>query len=231
MNPLLVNDPPYSVLFIGNSYTYYNDMPTIFADIAAEQGIPVNVASVTKGGYTLQKLADPNDKYGKLANDILCSQRFDVTFLQEQSLRPIVDHEKFLDGAKLLDARIRQNGSKTVLYQTWGRNSDSQDLRDLNLTTRSMSEKLSAAYKAVAKELSCTVSPVGDAFLYVSENYPSVELYNPDNSHPSLIGSALAALCHYVTIFGKLSSPPSIENISPSVMYILTSAANNTLNN
>lgn len=46
------------------------------------------------------------------------------------------------------------------------------------------------------------VSAVGPAFLDVYTNHPEINLYNADNSHPSVAGSYLAALCHYAAIYG-----------------------------
>lgn len=37
-------------LFIGNSHTFYNDMPNIFKEICKENGIDMQVAMLTKGG-------------------------------------------------------------------------------------------------------------------------------------------------------------------------------------
>ena len=48
-----------SVLFIGNSYTYYNNMPTsIFGAIAEAAGYESNVISITGGGWSLYQHAD-----------------------------------------------------------------------------------------------------------------------------------------------------------------------------
>lgn len=41
-----------NILFIGNSYTYYNDMPKMLESLARAAGFYAEVASVTKGGYT-----------------------------------------------------------------------------------------------------------------------------------------------------------------------------------
>lgn len=46
------------VLFVGNSHTYYNDMPRIFASLARDNGHDVQVESVTKGGWILPDRAD-----------------------------------------------------------------------------------------------------------------------------------------------------------------------------
>lgn len=43
------------VLFIGNSYTYGNDLPELLAQLMAGKGQKFSYASVTVGGATLQK--------------------------------------------------------------------------------------------------------------------------------------------------------------------------------
>ena len=73
------------VLFIGNSYTYYNDMPKIFADLAKENDKNVLVESITRGGKFLHQNLDPNDvQYGEVC-DVINKHDYDVLFLQEQS--------------------------------------------------------------------------------------------------------------------------------------------------
>ncbi len=46
--------PPLRVLFAGNSYTYYNDMPAVVAELGAATGAPIEVDAVTMGGATLR---------------------------------------------------------------------------------------------------------------------------------------------------------------------------------
>ena len=61
-----------SVLFIGNSYTYYNDMPKgIFEPLARAAGLPIEVTAITAGGYALSQYADPRDPYGALVDEAL----------------------------------------------------------------------------------------------------------------------------------------------------------------
>ena len=49
-------------LFIGNSHTYYNDMPRIFKDVGAENGIEMQVTMLTKGGMGLDYHAENEDE-------------------------------------------------------------------------------------------------------------------------------------------------------------------------
>jgi hypothetical protein len=85
----LPNRGRLSVLFIGNSYTYYHDMPTqIFDQIARAAGYEPNVISVTCGGYSLEQHADPQNTYGlKVASYLLPKNinMFDFVVMQEQS--------------------------------------------------------------------------------------------------------------------------------------------------
>ena len=77
--------PELSVLFIGNSYTYYNSLASIFRTLAAKAGYRVKVSEITKGGYTLEKFADPSDAEGKRVADALDEKnagKYDFVILQ-----------------------------------------------------------------------------------------------------------------------------------------------------
>lgn len=72
-----------NILFIGNSYTYYNDMPKIFENLAIENQKDVCVFSVTCGGHKLYKYADGEDEYTRQIDELMKMHWFDVCFLQE----------------------------------------------------------------------------------------------------------------------------------------------------
>lgn len=50
------------VLFIGNSYTYYNNMPLLFEQLANSNNKNVTVRSITKGGRMLESYTDVSDE-------------------------------------------------------------------------------------------------------------------------------------------------------------------------
>ena len=66
-----------------------------------------------------------------------------------------------------------------------------------------MTEALYDAYCRLGKALDMTVSPVGNHFWKIVCKHPELELYDRDLFHPSYLGSCLAALTHYHTIFGN----------------------------
>lgn len=199
------------ILFIGNSYTYYNDMPKLFSLLAEENGQTVSVDSVTKGGRKLiENLDFENDENSKKILELSKENKYDVLFLQEQSLLPIKDIKKFQIGADEL-TRLAM-AKRNILYATWGRKSGCEVLTEMNLTSEEMTDKLYSAYESTAKSINAELSPVGLCFNHISQKHKNLELYAPDLSHPSYFGSALAAACHYKTIFGK--APEKFESLS-----------------
>ena len=50
------------ILFVGNSHTYSNDLPTIFSQMAEAMGHGSDVQELTQGAYTLTEFADPEDE-------------------------------------------------------------------------------------------------------------------------------------------------------------------------
>ena len=193
-----------SVLFIGNSYTFYNDMPVAYFQVMANAcGYDLQVASITKGAYTLEKFADPTDSYGKqVAQALSVPGTFDYVILQEQSARPAIDTvPQFYDGVRKLAALAREMGAQPVLYATWGREEGSDTLEKYSLTNESMTWKLAAAYGAIGAELDIPVMQVGLAFYDIYTNNHHIGLYNTDHSHPSAVGSYLAAMMLFCGIF------------------------------
>ena len=189
------------ILFIGNSFTYFNDMPeAIFKDIARQNGRDIEVASVTKGGYTLSKFADKTDEYGAMVESILSSERFDAVVLQEQSRTPISDPDAFKTAVRALYERIRITGARVYLYATWGYEASHPKLSLYGTTTYDMEMKLRSAYQEIAGELGVTVLNVGMAMSFAYKAGVKT-LYKEDKYHPALCGSVLAATVIYSTVF------------------------------
>ena len=201
----LSKDKEYNILFVGNSYTYYNDMPTAyFGEMAKSCGYHVNVTAVTKGGHKLSAHADPADPYGeRVAVNLSAPGAFDYVILQEQSVLPATNPEAFYAAVRTLAEKARAVGAKPILYATWGRKDGSKTLTDNGMTNESMTWRLAAAYEHIGKELDIPVIFVGLAFRDVYMN-SAIELYNDDLSHPSANGSYLAGMALFSGIFKVL---------------------------
>lgn len=193
------------ILFIGNSYTFYNDMPALFENIANKAGATVTVDSITTGSQSLINWADFTTADGARVESALNSNNYDIVVLQEKSTSPVNDdYGKFVAGAKALANKINetQENCRIFLYETWGSPAYASSYGG---TIPEMESRLRAAYETVADKIGANVSYVGKAFTYVYESYPDIQLYKTDEeviSHPSYEGSYLAACVHAATLLG-----------------------------
>ena len=192
-----------SVLFIGNSYTYVNDMPLLVENIANSLGDILNYDSQTAGGATFSTHAGNSATYTKIN-----SASWDFVVLQAQSQEPsmaesIVNNNTLPFAEQIADSAYVNNFcSEVMMFMTWGRENGDPSWAP-NSTFEGMNSRLRAAYIRMADSVQGSVSPVGSAWKYVRDNYPSINLYQADESHPSYEGSYLAACTFYASIYRK----------------------------
>lgn len=176
------------VLFIGNSFTYVNDLPKMAAELAkAGKRRPLRYEQETPGGYTLEQ----HWKEGKALAKIR-SRQWDFVVLQDQSQAALLRCESMFDYGKRFDAEVKKDGSKTILYMTWASQDRPQD-----------QPIISTAYQELSKELKAQVAPVGNAWAMALKGDQQFVLHAPDKKHPSATGTYLAACVFYATIYGK----------------------------
>lgn len=186
------------ILFIGNSYTYYNSSPELLKGLAKEKfpNRVVETQLISQGGMTLER-----HWKGDRALQAIKSNDWDFVVLQEQSklgMRVIIDNqthfgqtELFFEYARKFDTEIKKSGAKTVFFMTWSTEGHPEE-----------QEILTHAYTSIAKKLNATLAPVGLAWDKVRNN-DQVDLYFVDGSHPSPQGSYLVATTMFATLFGE----------------------------
>ncbi len=209
------------VLFIGNSFTYYNDMNQpngIFYNIATKAGYNVEVSTVYKGGYYINQFLDPTDEYGAKVLSILKSKtKYDIVIVQDQSANPIADPGDFYQSVREMKELIDANGGEMWLYSTWGYKAGHSSLSTYGKDTYDMEYKLRAAYMAIGQELNVPVVYAGAAMSDMYRDNPKHDVYHTDMKHPSAIGSYLIAWTIFATVFGEdtreLSYNGSMSNI------------------
>ena len=106
------------VLFIGNSHTYYNDMPNIFKGIAKADGIDCEVSSITSAGYKLSQFADTTDTYGALVYEALTKNTWDYVVVQENRAVLVEKEYKAESAVNTLHSLIKKAGAKMIIYAT-----------------------------------------------------------------------------------------------------------------
>ncbi len=182
------------MLFVGNSYTHFNDMPAIFRELSASAGHDVEVESRTDGGKSLEW-----HWYNRGAVPLIDRGGWDFVSLQDQSVQTLTLREKFDAYADRFCARVAAAGAKPVLYMTWARRHLPGD-----------QETITAAYLDAAKRNKALVAPVGTAWGRLLAAKPELVLHTDDGSHPNFAASYLAACCFYAAVFG--ASPEGLTS-------------------
>lgn len=173
------------ILMLGNSFTYFHDMPKMLATILGEE-----VVVHTRGGAFLHEHLDPQAELGSKTLKALKEEKWDYVVMQEQSKAPIFAREDFQDSVRKLCALIRENGAQPLLYATWAYREGSEKLAGTELSFSEMDARLYDSYHAAAEENGTLIADVGKAF---AAQRVFADLYEPDDFHPSAAGSILAA--------------------------------------
>ncbi len=167
---------PLRILFIGNSHTYFNDMPQMVAQRFREEGYPCEVTMLAHAAWYLeQHVKEPEVRFNIMFGN------YDYVVLQEYS-HPFGPEEKFFQAVRTLDQWIRSAGGKTVIYMTWARKEESQE-----------QERMSRANRQIAEETGALLAPVGENWQAYQKSHPDLEMYAEDGAHASPQGSDLAA--------------------------------------
>ncbi len=193
------SEHPGRVLFIGNSYTYFNGGIEAHLQSFVESAHPdyhFEAESITGGGYTLEMHYNTDSTLEDIANG-----NWDYVVLQEQSTRPVENPTLFYQYATLLDSVITRADSGTAFFMTWARQNDP-----------AMIEELAAAYDSIGVQLDAVVCPVGRAWQNSLEENPLLILHSGDGSHPNVYGTYLAVCVFYACLFDE--SPVGVEYVN-----------------
>lgn len=227
------NQDSIRVLFIGNSYTYFNDLPEMLRELGKTQKMNFAIGRVLKGGERFS---------GHLKNPKLRSvlkRQWDYVILQEQSTIPAAPTAQVAKDvypyAHTLDSLIHVDSpnAKVIFYMTWGHKHgtvhDKKGTYPIRDSYEGMQERLKTSYLEMTYENNAWCAPVGMAWAKVREQYPSYQLYVQDTYHPSPIGSYLAANVIFTTIFQKHYQSDYSAGLNAEMVEILQQIAQNTV--
>jgi hypothetical protein len=236
---LLLNNLAFSqlkkkALFIGNSYTYVNNLPQLIADIALSKSDTLVFDQSTPGGFTFQNHCSNAVTWSKIR-----SQKWDAVILQAQSQEPSfnplqVASQTYPYAKQLVDS-IKANSAcaEVIFYMTWGRkNGDASNCTSYTpvCTYNGMQARLRQSYILFKDSFKTSVAPVGVAWKKVRQALPAVDLYQVDESHPSLEGSYLAACVFYSSIFQKTAIGSTYySTVTPTLAASLQSYGSHTV--
>lgn len=226
---LLANDacgpfarsPCVRVLFLGNSYTYVNDLPIVLRDLARAGDHALDTVSIAGGGETLADHAASQASVGTIRES-----RWNFVVLQEQSQIPSVEsvrQAQMYPAVRSLVDVIRAAGGTPVLLETWAHRDGWSDYR---LDYRAMQMAINAGYRTLGIDLRAGVAPVGEAWQTALLQDPAIALWQDDGSHPSMAGTYLAACVLYASLFRESPVGNSdTAGLSPEVAGALQAIA------
>lgn len=189
--------PAREILIIGNSRTYYHDMPGMLRDIAESAGSPFRIQTTLRafGGASFESLWDDSETQsllGETWDDAIFQGESRGQFSVDQNSSFVTYGEKLLDATKLRSGKPR-------LVINWA--------YDPNFYQNDTDGRGRAAHIAFIRESHKTVAQHNGARLinmsglweYVRATHPKIGL-TEDGNHPTLAGSYLFALFLYADL-------------------------------
>ncbi len=185
------------VLFIGNSYTYVNNVPQLVEQIAATlRGPCVQTGMIAPGGATLRVHWETDS-----ARRRIDEAQWTHVVLQDQST---FGEQWWVDGrfrvgdsaAELMEyatrfaGRVKVVGARPVIFAHW--TDDGAPERD--------QRALDFSFDRVARATGSTLAPVGLAIKTLAREGWSSSPYHADGHHLSPTGSYMTALMLYATL-------------------------------
>uniref|UniRef100_UPI0025F29315 DUF4886 domain-containing protein n=1 Tax=Marivirga sp. TaxID=2018662 RepID=UPI0025F29315 len=119
---------------------------------------------------------------------------WDVVVLQNHSKSTVENLKQFNDYGNKLIQLVKESGAKAVLYETWARGYNPL-----------MIDAIKNGYHSLAENHQLDVVHIGEIWQKALDLRPDLRLYDPDNSHPSTIGTYLIACAFYSYLSGNPS--------------------------
>ena len=201
-------EPPKSILWVGNSFFYYNNsMHNYLGRLvrAADPKMSHRSSSVTISGsgfdwHDVESYFRPNGigKYSFVADNQVrfnkLDKLFDAVIMSDCSQCPVHPQLKsvFHEYAKKQSDIVRQHGAIPMFMMTWAYKDKPE-----------MTAQLAEAYTVAGNDNDALVIPAGLAFAKAITKRTDLEFYQPDKRHPTVIGTYLAAATAYASIYKK----------------------------
>ncbi|MCU0459722.1 MAG: hypothetical protein MUE37_11630 [Bacteroidales bacterium] len=186
------------VLFVGNSYTYFENLPQVVSVLSEQTGTVLVTEKITIGGAKLSE--HWRGARGLTTRNKINEGNYDIVVLQEWSLGTVSERDSAVMYLGLFSELVRRTGASPFYYLTWAREKVPQQ-----------QETISKVYRETAALNRAAVVPAGEAWAEARALRPDFRLFNPDGTHPSALGTYLTACVFVATITGEL--PETIPGV------------------
>jgi hypothetical protein len=217
------------VLFIGNSFMSFNDLPTLFSQLAQGSGEEVVVASRIPGGASVGDTIQGTfaHMYNPDVYSLIKGDNWDYLFLQDRQSRFAMSRGIFPGDSKVIEGHIKIRDSllfyHPCAHMAWFAGFGPKNgYPPYSTTGVGLIDSIYQNYKYLEDSIGQVIVPIGPAYLRIIAGYPSIDLWGPDEEHPSIKGSLLIASVLYATVFksSPISSSfnPGIPNAEDSII-------------
>jgi hypothetical protein len=165
------------ILFVGNSLTYTNDLPALVTALAKTKGHPVQTETLAYPNYALED--HWND--GQLQK-MIAKEKYDFVIVQQGPSSQADGRAMLLDYGKRIKDLCDKNNSKLVFFMVWPAKAN------LHMMDGVIKNHTDAAIET--NSILCPVGKVWKEHFAATGDY---SYYGPDEFHPSLAGSQVAA--------------------------------------
>ncbi|HEX7139145.1 MAG TPA: hypothetical protein VF219_14925 [Vicinamibacterales bacterium] len=201
------------VLFVGNSLTAANDLPSRLRELSLADGDGWETSAIAYPNYSLEDHWQHGD-----ATRAIADGHWTFVVLQQGPSALPESRALLVDFTRRFDSAIRAGGGRTALYMVWPAGSRRGDFPGV-----------SQSYAAAAAAVSGLLLPVGDAWQAAWREDPRLPLYGDDGFHPSRLGTALGAIVIYEHLAGRVvRRVPSDWSLTAEQRALLLRAAART---
>ena len=203
-----LDEVPKSVLFIGNSFFYYNNsmhnhvLKLVRADDPKEHYHAVS-ATISGSGLNWHNVESLFSTDGMASysfapgNKVVMNTRnkkFDAAIMMDCSQCPIHPQLKalFAETAAKDAEIVRKHGADPILFMSWA-----------YVDKPEMTEQLAEAYTTAGNANNMLVIPAGLAFARAKKENPELVLNVPDGRHPTLAGTYLASCTVMASVYQR----------------------------
>ncbi len=171
----------HHVLFIGNSLTYFNDLPGTLAAVAASVSDTIRVRTVAFPDYALiDHLARGEAQFA------LVQDRWEFVVLQQGPSTLAVNRDSLVLWTRMFAPLITAQGAKPALFMVWP-----------DASRAAFFEACRLSYLAAADAVGGAFLPAGEVWRTALDSLPGLPLYGADDFHPSALGTYVAAITMY----------------------------------
>ena len=207
-----------NVLFIGNSFTFYEDMPRLVGQNLSK----TEVVSCTRGSALLYQHLSNDDALGRQTQLAINRGNWDYVVVQDMSTQVIDNYDTYLSNLQEIAELIKGVGATPIIYQTWafegGTGSQGAGWRHRGITVEAMHEQLKAGFDQASAATGVVLAKAGSAIAKDQEAMadPAIaslmkdrtpfddSLFNPDLKHLSEFGATVVAKV-FASLFKSLA--------------------------